>query len=62
MDLVVAEVEMNTMQCSTTQTTVEISDVLWRPMESGMEWVTKDNAHAEMYVLTISLVELTNKS
>lgn len=61
MDLVVAEVEMNTMQCSTTQTTVEISDGLWRPMESRMEWVTKD-AHAEIYVLTISLAELTYKS
>ena len=61
MDLVVAEVEMNTMRCSKTQSTVEISDRLWRPMESGMEWVTKD-AHAEIYVLTISLAELKNKS
>ena len=62
MDLVVAEVEMNTMRCSTTQINFEISDGLWRPMESGMEWVTKDNAHAEIYVLTISLAELTYKS
>lgn len=60
MDLVVTEVEMNTMRCSTTQTTVEISDGLWRPMESGLQKM--HNAHTEIYVLTISLAELTNKS
>lgn len=60
MYLVVTEVEMNTMRCSTTQTTVEISDRLWRPMESGLQKM--HNAHAEIYELTISLAELTNKS